>query len=329
MEGLDRLVSESLARHGFDRPLDYRRLRWSRWFRCESVHSLLFVPSQPGVFALAEEIMDLSPATTHVGTAALGCPAEQSSAAVQERPLSGHVGTAAPGSASSTHAGTAAPVPAGSTHVGTAAPVPAGSAHVGTAAPGCPAEQSSAVKEEASLSAATASRDMQERRFSAASIAQQVPAALAPVAPLGGAALQRCDSLPATKAALAAEVAQRRMLAVTQFFEADDMAFILDRMLSTRNPMRARLLSGHYFVRFVVIDDPLQRRSICGALNQWIANSTSSVEKASGIGAHFATSLEINETNVGAVAIGRPPEPSSAALTNTISKHTAPFPSGF
>src|SRR5579872_5763344 len=59
METLTRLVSESLARHGFDRPLDYRRLQWSRWFRCESHNSLLCVPSKPGVFALAEEIMDM------------------------------------------------------------------------------------------------------------------------------------------------------------------------------------------------------------------------------------------------------------------------------
>src|SRR5579862_5658023 len=60
MEALSRLVTESLVRHGFDRPLDYRRLHWSRWFRCESHHSLLFVPSQPGVFAVAEEVMDLA-----------------------------------------------------------------------------------------------------------------------------------------------------------------------------------------------------------------------------------------------------------------------------
>jgi len=73
MEGLTRLVSESFARHGFDRPLDYRRLQWSRWFACESPHSLLVVPSKPGVFAVAEKIMN-------VGTAALSCPAEQSSA---------------------------------------------------------------------------------------------------------------------------------------------------------------------------------------------------------------------------------------------------------
>src|SRR5579864_9586626 len=78
MEGLTRLVSESMARHGFDRPLDYRRLRWSRWFRCESHHSLLFVPSKPGVFALAEEVMHLSNA--HVGTDAFVRPATLSEA---------------------------------------------------------------------------------------------------------------------------------------------------------------------------------------------------------------------------------------------------------
>ena len=61
MEALTRLVADSLARHGFDPPVDPRRLQWSRWFRCDSTHSLLVVPSKPGIFALAEEIMDLGP----------------------------------------------------------------------------------------------------------------------------------------------------------------------------------------------------------------------------------------------------------------------------
>ncbi len=156
MEGLTRLVSESLARHGFDRPLDYRRLQWSRWFRCDSHHSLLFVPSKPGVFAIAEEIMDLD--------------------------------------------------------------------------------------------------------------------------------------TPTSQTANLAEPASRRMLAVTQFYEAEDMAFVLDRMLSHQNPMRSRLESGRYFVRFVVIEELSQRNSITSALNQWII---SSAEKTTGIGSHFATSLEL------------------------------------
>ena len=32
-------------------------MNWSRWFHCESSFSLLLVPSQPGVFALAEEVV--------------------------------------------------------------------------------------------------------------------------------------------------------------------------------------------------------------------------------------------------------------------------------
>ncbi len=223
MEGLTRLVTESLARHGFDRPLDYRRLHWSRWFRCESPHSLLFVPSKPGVFALAEEVMDLGAGEKwkeggrwkegerwkekdHVGTAAPGCPAEQSSAA------------------------------------------PVAWDRVGA----CPEQnRGNPVRPSAA-----------RRDFAGTTIA---------------------DSPPSSSLS-------KRMLAVTQFFEDDDMAFVLDRMFSRENPMRARLASGRYFVRFVVIQDQGQRRSICSALNQWIVSSS---EKASGIGAHFATSLEL------------------------------------
>ena len=32
-------------------------MNWSRWFRCESSFSLLLVPNQPGIFALAEEVV--------------------------------------------------------------------------------------------------------------------------------------------------------------------------------------------------------------------------------------------------------------------------------
>jgi len=187
METLTRLVTESLARHGFDRPVDYRRLQWSHWFRCESHHSLLVVPSKPGVFALAEEIVDFGTATTHVET---------------------------------------------STRVAMgASPVP---------------------------------RTLSEAKASGA--------------------------VPAAESRDPEAASSRRMLAVTQFFEDDDMAFVLDRMLSHQNPMRARLASGRYFVRFVEIHDQAQRRSICAALNQWIL---SSAEKATGIGSHFATSLEL------------------------------------
>ena len=203
MEGLTRLVAESLARHGFDRPLDYRRLRWSRWFRCDSHHSLLSVPSKPGVFAVAEEVLDF------------GSDADErrftTIAKVEEHRFS-------------------------------------------------------------------ASGNVEERRFSAASGSPY------------GSALAAAGISPEGESRKPEAVSPRRMLAVTQFFEDDDMAFVLDRMLSRPNPMCARLASGRYFVRFVVIEDPTQRRSICSALNQWMV---SAAEKATGIGSHFATSLEL------------------------------------
>ena len=188
MESLTRLVSESLARHGFDRPLDYRRLHWSRWFRCESHRSLLSVPSKPGVFAVAEEIIN-------VGTAAIGCQAEQSSAVA---------------------------------------------------------------------------RTLSES----------------------------------------------------------------PRMLSWQNPMRACLESGRYFIRYVVIEDQAQRRSICSALNQWIA---SSAEIATGIGTHFASSLEFapSETRVQAPAPASPLKACAAqhedqdARPPTDIRCPSLFPSGF
>lgn len=57
MEGLAHLVTESLARHNFEPNFDHRRIAWSKWFRCESNFSVLLAPSQPGVFALGEEII--------------------------------------------------------------------------------------------------------------------------------------------------------------------------------------------------------------------------------------------------------------------------------
>ncbi len=195
METLTRLVTESFARHGFDRPLDYRRLHWSRWFPCESPHSLLFIPSKPGIFAIAEDVMSF-----RSGAASLDPPGEVNSA--------------------------------------------------------------------------------------------------------------------------------RRMLAVLQFGEDDDMAFVLDRMFSLQNPMRARLLSGRCFLRFVVIEDQVQRRNICNALNQWLL---SSAEKASGIGAHFASSLELP------IQEGRTLSPTQAQSTDQPHEHSPtetplhspPFPAGF
>src|SRR5581483_5971630 len=57
MEGLTRLVTESMARNGLAPAVDHRRLRWSQWLRLESSFDLVLVPSKPGLFAVGEEIV--------------------------------------------------------------------------------------------------------------------------------------------------------------------------------------------------------------------------------------------------------------------------------
>jgi hypothetical protein len=57
MEGLERLVSESFARHRVETAFDHRRLQWSSWFRCVDSFSLVQLSSKPGLFALADEVV--------------------------------------------------------------------------------------------------------------------------------------------------------------------------------------------------------------------------------------------------------------------------------
>jgi len=147
MEGLARLVSDSLARNGFTPIADNSRLQWSRWFRCESSFSLLLLPSEPGLFALAEEIL---PPGEIVATAG------------------------------------------------------------------------------------------------------------------------------------------KRMLAVLQVSEADDLGLAMGRLFSPGHPLRKRLSEGRCFARYVIISDDQQRHSAAAALQRWIANSA---ESASGLVSDFTASL--------------------------------------
>jgi hypothetical protein len=203
MEAITQLVTDSLARHGFDRPVDPRRLQWSRWSRCDSPHSLLVVPSKPGIFALAEEIMDLG-----VGT------------------------------------------------------------------------------------------DREGHDFSSEPALSKRSAPKGAVTPAKNSPASAAEGTPA-----------KRLLAVLQFSEDDDMAFTLDRMFTRINPMRARLASGKCFLRFVVIEDQGQRRSICTALNQWILNSA---EKATGIVSDFASSLELSVARTCPEMQSKGPSPANA-----------------
>jgi hypothetical protein len=72
----------------------------------------------------------------------------------------------------------------------------------------------------------------------------------------------------------------KRMLALFQISEADDLGMALGRLFLSRNPERERLTNGRCFARYVVIEDATQRRTAYAALQRWMA---SSAEAASGV----------------------------------------------
>jgi hypothetical protein len=72
----------------------------------------------------------------------------------------------------------------------------------------------------------------------------------------------------------------KRILAVFQISETDDLCVALSRHFAPDNPLQARISSGRCFVRFTTVADATHRAIACKALNQWLANSA---EAATGI----------------------------------------------
>jgi hypothetical protein len=72
----------------------------------------------------------------------------------------------------------------------------------------------------------------------------------------------------------------KRMLALFQISEADDLGMALGRLFLSRSPERERLTNGRCFARYVVIEDAVQRRAAHTALQRWMQ---SSAEAATGV----------------------------------------------
>ena len=79
----------------------------------------------------------------------------------------------------------------------------------------------------------------------------------------------------------------KRMLALFQISEANDLGMALGRLFLSGNPARERLSSGRCFARYVVVEDPNQRRTAYTALQRWMA---ASAQATSGVTNAVATS---------------------------------------
>jgi len=73
----------------------------------------------------------------------------------------------------------------------------------------------------------------------------------------------------------------KRMLALFQISEADDLGMALGRLFLPGNPLRERLTAGRCFARYAMVEDPDQRRIATEVFQRWMQESA---ETASGIG---------------------------------------------
>src|SRR6266571_7652463 len=73
----------------------------------------------------------------------------------------------------------------------------------------------------------------------------------------------------------------KRMLALFQVAETDDLGMTLGRLFLPGNPMRERLASGRCFARYTVIEDHAQRTAAYGIFQRWMMQSA---ETATAIG---------------------------------------------
>jgi hypothetical protein len=71
--------------------------------------------------------------------------------------------------------------------------------------------------------------------------------------------------------------ASKRMLALFEVSEADDLGMALGRLFLPGTPLRDRLTSGNCFARYAVIEDPAQRRVATEVLHRWMQESAETV----------------------------------------------------
>ncbi|HEY6308458.1 MAG TPA: hypothetical protein VI488_18595 [Candidatus Angelobacter sp.] len=85
--------------------------------------------------------------------------------------------------------------------------------------------------------------------------------------------------------ALAEEIVQpggpssRRMLAVFEVEEADDLAWALSRLFASTSPWRRRLAEGRCYLRYAVAVDAEERHAAAAALKNWLSSQRETAEQ--------------------------------------------------
>jgi hypothetical protein len=124
----------------------------------------------------------------------------------------------------------------------------------------------------------------------------------------------------------------KRMLAVFEIGETEDLCLTLSRQFAPSSPLAARLATGRCFVRFAQLHDAERRRMVCNSLKRWLA---ASAQTATGL-ANDASLRDIGIARDFAIAQATSCEATPAAPDHKTESRKAaagdeppPLPSGF
>jgi len=76
----------------------------------------------------------------------------------------------------------------------------------------------------------------------------------------------------------------KRLLAMVQFAETDNLARALSRLFTLASPLYERIAEGRCRLRYAVVEDEAARHAACVALQTWLAASGETVASARGAG---------------------------------------------
>ena len=102
----------------------------------------------------------------------------------------------------------------------------------------------------------------------------------------------------------------KRLLAVLQFGECEELAPALNRLFTPASPLYEKISNGECLLRYAVVEDPAQRHAACAALQDWLAVSAETVAP------HDSPTLQTNASG--------PNSERKAAVQSP-----APLPAGF
>ncbi len=69
----------------------------------------------------------------------------------------------------------------------------------------------------------------------------------------------------------------KRMLAMVQFAETDNLARALSRLFTPASPLQERIAGGHCLLRYAVVENEDARHAACAALQTWLEASAETV----------------------------------------------------